>query len=233
MKKISFLLIFILFTTGCTVTSNITINRDLSVKEEIRMTGSTEFFDIYYKSRPITTVNMLLNTSKRKETLINNGYDYHIDESGNFPVVIATKKHTSIEHFVSSTIFKKQYFENFETTQNDNLVTVKAYNFIRYIEGDVELYEIKKSSINIKVPYVVTSHNADSYNPKNNTYTWYIEKDTEDKEINLTFDKNRIYVYNLIMYISTFILCLIIIVLIFVIRKIYKKNKINNVIIAE
>lgn len=231
MKKLVLVLIFLFLTTGCSVTSNITINKDLTVKEEVKMTGTSEFFSTYYKSRPITTVNMLLNSGNRRETLIKNGYQYYIDESGNYPVVIANKNYSSINSFVTNTIFKEQYFENFETTEVNNLITIKAYNFIKYIEGDVELYEIDNFALNIKLPYVVTSHNADKYNSKTNTYTWYIQKETEDKEINLTFDKNRVYVYNLVMYISIFLLCLLGVILIIVIRKIVIKSKKNNKII--
>lgn len=230
MKKIIIILMFIYFLTGCAVSSEITIDKDLNVQEQVKMTGTSEFFSRYSKSLPITTVNMLLD-GNRKETLLENGYTYYIDKTGNYPVVVATKNYSSIDSFVKNTIFKKQYFENFETYQENNLVTIKADDFIEFIEGDIELYEISNFSLKIKIPFIATEHNADDYDPKTNTYIWHITDETLDKEINLTFDKTKIYVYNLVMYISIFILSILVIILIFVGFKLTKKSKINNKII--
>ena len=49
-----------------------------------------------------------------------------------------------------------------------------------------------------------------------------------DKKIELTFDKNKIYIYNIYMYISMFILFLIVVIIIIIFLKMRKKNKINN-----
>jgi len=230
MKKLFVLIIFLFMITGCSVKSNITINKDLTVKEEVHMTGTPEFFAIYKKSLPITTVNMMLETGNRKNTLIENGYNYHIDKSGVYPVVVASKNYNTIDSFTKNTIFKEQYFKNFETIYDGNLITIKADDYINFIDGDTELYEVKNFVLNIKLPYVVTSHNADSYDAKTNTYTWTIKLSDENKEINLTFDKTRVYVYNLVMYISICVLIIICIALIIYARKIIKKNKINNII---
>lgn len=226
MKKISLLLIILFLVTGCSVSSNITISRDLTVKEEVKMTGTPEFFSRYAKSLPLTTINSLLEV--RKHILIENNYDYYIDKKGTYPVVVANKEYNNISSFVNNTIFSNQYFENFETTTNNNLVSIKATDFIPYDPDYIERYEISNCNINIRLPFVVTKHNADSYDEKTNTYTWKITKKTENKEINLTFDKTKIYIYNLVMYISIVILILIIIILILVTRSIFKKNKKNN-----
>lgn len=227
MKKIIILLLVVFLITGCDVRTNITINKDLSVREEVRMTGTSNFFANYYKDLPITIVNDMLNTGNRKEMLTNNGYKYEINQDERYPAVIAVKNYASVDDFTEHTIFKNQYFTNFETITKENLITIKANGFKKY-DQDPEYYEIEKSSINIKVPYVVTENNADSYNASTNTYTWNIDLETKDKEINLTFDKNKIYVYNLVMYISILVLIIIGIITGVIIRKLVIKSKKNN-----
>ena len=191
------------------------------------MTGTTEFFSNYFKNLPITIVKDMLNTNDRSETLTKNGYSYIIDDKEKYPAVIATKKYPKLDEFTNTTIFKDQYFTNFETTTNNNLVTIKAYGFKPY-DQDPEYYAISKFSLNITLPYVVTDSNADSINKETNTYSWKINLDTDEKEIKLTFDKNKIYVYNVVMYISILILIILGIIVGIVIYKAVKKNKLNN-----
>ena len=82
MKKIFLLIPLILLITGCRVKSNITINKDLTVKETINMTETSEYFNNRYKELPLTVIKSLLTSGKREETLIQNGYKYefYIDE---------------------------------------------------------------------------------------------------------------------------------------------------------
>lgn len=228
MKKVILLLFSLFLVTGCSVTNTVTINKDLSVKEELDMTGTSEYFNNYYKSRPINIINMMLDTGNRKETLINNGYSYVIKKESYYPSVLASKKYDTIDDYVSKTIFKEQYFNTFETYSNNNLITIKASDFIPYNPDNTEIYSITKFVYNLKVPYVVEKHNADNYDKKTNTYTWYIDKDTENKEIEITFDKDKVYVYNLVMYISMIILLILAIIVGIIVYKLVKKNQMNN-----
>ena len=227
MKKIVIILCLLFLVTGCNVTSNITINKDLSVTEEVKMTGTPEFFAIYGKNSPTTVVNDMLNSLNRKETLISNGYAYKTIKENNYPVVVATKNYSTVKDFTDKTIFKDQYFTNFETIEKDNLITLKASGFIKY-DQIPDQYEIEKFALNIKVPYVVTDNNADSYDESSNTYTWEIPLETLDKEINLTFDKNKTYVYNLYIYISVGILILLVIIILAIVMNLKKKSELNN-----
>ena len=76
MKKILFLIPMLLIITGCSVTDNITITKDLTVEEKINMAESSEFFASRYKELPITVIKSILDTGNRKNTLIENGYSY-------------------------------------------------------------------------------------------------------------------------------------------------------------
>lgn len=230
-KKILLLILFLFFTTGCQVSSNVTINKDLSVKEELNMTGTSEFFNNHYRNFPITVVENMLDSQEREEILKENGYFYEIKKDKRYPYVYAVKNYPSLLDYASNTIFKKQYFEDLIVEISDNLVTLKSKDFIAYEDlENTDRYSIKSFSLNIKLPYVVTSHNADKVLKAENIYTWKIDIENKDKEINITFDKDRVYVYNIAMYISIMILCFLVLILIFVAFKIVKKHKMNNII---
>ena len=85
-------------------------------------------------------------------------------------------------------------------------------------------YYVDNLYISISLPYVVTDNNADRYKASTNTYTWVIDEKTENKEIKITFDKTRIYIFNIGLYISIGIVVLLIIIGIFIILKMRRKN---------
>ena len=227
-RKILIISLVIFLLTGCKVSSNIEINKNLSVSETVNMGGTIEFFNNRYKMMRINVIKEILAGENREEYLISNGYKVSIDDSTSFPVVIATKNYKSLEDFTNNTIFKNQYFGTFETTTSNSLVTLHATDFIVYEDGDLERFDIANCSIKIKVPYEVVENNADSYDKKTNTFIWNIKRDTIEKEIKLTFDKNHIFIYNSSMYISMIIMILLIITLLIIILKLIKKHKNEN-----
>ena len=230
MKKILILLIPF-FLTGCaSVNYNLEIEKNLEVSEEVFITGTTDYFNNFYKNYPLTIVEEWYQSERILNTLNENNYNHKIiTDEVTYPGVLVKKKYNSLTEYSNNTIFKDQTFEKIYSITNDNLITIKAVDFLPYLEDETDArYAISNLSINIKVPYVVVNHNADKYNKQTNTYTWAITEKTDEKEIELTFDKNKVYVYNLVMYISMFILCLVIVAIIFVVRKYIKKSKINN-----
>ena len=227
MKKYLILIPLILLVTGCKVQSNIIINKDLTVKEMVNMTETSEYFNNRYKELPLTVIKSLLSSGKREETLRQNGYEYEISELDNTPSVLATKNYSSLEEFANNTIFKEQFYKNIIITNNNNIISFKTGEIIPYDEENIEVYNVENCSVTITVPFVVTSHNADKYNKKTNSYTWNFSS-TSPETIEFSFDKNKIYVYNLFMYLSIFILILLAITIIIIVIKFKKKNQVNN-----
>lgn len=227
MKKIIVLLILLFVVTGCQVDYQIDIDKDLQITENVKMTGTTEFFNIYYKTQKINVLKMMLDTRERKETLTKNGYVYTI-ENEDLPYVYATKSYSSLDDYINGTIFYKQLFTDINFYKENSIITFKASGFIINDPENPERYNIKGLTIKIKTPYAASDNNADSYDSKTNTYRWVITDETLDKEILLKFDTNRLYINNLVMYISIAILIILVIVFILIVRKLIEKNKKNN-----
>ncbi len=229
-KNIILVLIIIFGLTGCAdVTYNIDINKDLKVSEEVFITGTEDYFNNFYKNLPITIVKEFYDDSEQIKPLKNANYTYELKSVDvKYPGVFAKKSYSSIDDYVNNTIFKGQSFSNIKSDIKDNLVNINVSGFIPYDEDVTYGYPVSRLIIKIKLPFVVTENNADSVDKKDNIYTWNIDSTTTDKEIKLTFDKNKIYVYNVIMYISILILIIICIIIGIVSYKIYRKNKLNN-----
>ena len=68
MKKIVLLLVIVFLITGCSVKYNITINEDLTLVEEAKLTGTDDFFANYYKT---TRKNVLKSIVEVYEDYLN------------------------------------------------------------------------------------------------------------------------------------------------------------------
>lgn len=231
MKKNILVLIIPFLLTGCaSVKYDLTISKDLTITENVNLSATVEHFNSYYKNLPRTVVEQYYNDQELMSIFKNNNYSYDmIIYDTVYPYVLVNKKYNSLNEYSNNTVFKNQSFKDIITITNDNLITIKTEDFLPYvIDEDNDRYPISILKVNIKLPFVVVENNADIVDKKTNTYTWSIDSTTKEKEISITFDKDRIYIYNLVMYISMIILIILIIILIIVIIKIVKKNKRNN-----
>lgn len=229
-KKILILLIPFLLTGCASVNYELDIDKNINVSEKVKITATSDFFNIYYKNLPITIVKEFYNDSDIQNKLNSNNYKHEINQkNAKYPEVIISKEYKSLEEYSQNTIFKNQTFENIIVTTNDNLITLQTVNFKKYTtDDDSDSYPVSKLAISIKSPYVVVENNADKHDKKTNAYIWLVDSSTENKEIKITFDKNKIYIYNIIMYISLFVIILIILTMIIIGFKMHKKNVINN-----
>lgn len=229
-KKILILLIPFLLTGCASVNYELDIDKNINVSEKVKITATSDFFNIYYKNLPITIVKEFYNDSDIQNKLNSNNYKHEINQkNAKYPEVIISKEYKSLEEYSQNTIFKNQVFENIIVTTNDNLITLQTVNFKKYTtDDDSDSYPVSKLAISIKSPYVVVENNADKHDKKTNAYIWLVDSSTENKEIKITFDKNKIYIYNIVMYISLFVIILIILTMIIIGFKMHKKNVINN-----
>ncbi len=94
----------------------------------------------------------------------------------------------------------KNLYDEFSVVDNDGIITINAKGLNRAkVEERYEMLSmnIDNSSIVIELPYKVLENNADIVDKSQNIYTWYIDKDTEEKEILLKYDVNDVYALNM------------------------------------
>lgn len=224
MKKFVVLIISILIITGCKVEYNLVINDDFTVSENVSMTGTDEFFALFYKSSKMNVVNMFLDEG-RKGDLIKNNYKYEIIEKER-PYVIATKNYNNLEEFANNTIFLEQYFDSIEVLEENGIIKMQTKNFKPIFEDSLDRYVIKATTIKITSPFEILENNALEWDKKNNIYTWYIDDNTEDFSLVLAYNPSKKYQapgdYNLLFIISGAIMIICSLIAVYALNK---KNK--------
>ena len=233
MKKLLLLLIPFILTGCASVEYNLNINKDLTVNEEVNISATKDYFNIFYMDLPITIVSEAYHNEYINNTLKQNNYNYELRRNNYpYPSVFVSKKYNLLNDYSNNTIFNGQVFENIFVAEDNNNITLKTENFISYApddgDGSIHKFSVSDLSINIKIPFKVIHNNADKYDEKTNTYTWIVNEKTKDKVIDITFDKTKIYIYNLTLYISITIFVILIGVLIYIIIRFRRKNLIMN-----
>lgn len=226
MRKILLLIICILLITGCKVEYKININNDFTINEEVKMTGSDEFFDIYYKSSRLNVINTVF-TDSEKTLLKDNKYNFEIIETET-PYVLASKKHLSVEDFAKDTLFYKQYYDSLKVSNDNGIVTIDTEEFLGNSVNDPNRYDIKNAKISISIGYKVLESNSSNYDEKTNTYTWYVNHDTTESKIHLVYDTNNVFKHedeNNDLMIIIYILILVVVIIIYAVYKSKNKNK--------
>lgn len=238
-KKMIFLLILMLFVSGCNVRCNINVSPNGSVTEKIKITESkssdysSDFDYSKYIDEEINYYKALIKYGN---------YNYRkINDNSSFGVEFNSSYGNICEYF-QDTLFNQYIYRHISCKEEDEFIVIA--NDTPFLEkqdnedysNPIDLNDIKLS---ISLPIKATENNADYVNDK--VYTWEFDENTSsDKGIYLKINKNSLEenkilaekkeknkaVFTKIIYIFVAIIVLGVIVLI--INGLYKKYKENN-----
>ena len=207
--------------TACSVKYNLTINDNLSILEEAKLTGTDAFFANYYKTTKKNVLSSLLE--QYKGILTENGYSYNlIDEEK--PYINVSKDHNSIDSFTKNSILFNDYFDEVKYTENGNIKRIETIGFNENNPDNPERFDVKELEISITCPYKVVNHNATRYDIKTNTYYYELSEQSNYK-ILLEFDASKKFNPNE-RIILIVIICILVIVATWVTIYILNKKKI-------
>lgn len=185
-KKIKIFTIFclLLFSTGCSVKYDLTINEDSSINEDVIAEEQTDRMEARTKLKGEQAINYLYNMFAKD----NDRYSLSSSDSNKTTEVTASATYENIDEY--SSMFISDVFDNINVTRDGDKVTLTTsqkkslggYDSTSLIYDEIE--------VNISVPFDVISENADSI--KSNVYTWKIEKGKKLKNIKITYvDKSE------------------------------------------
>lgn len=185
-KKIKLFTIFclLLFSTGCSVKYDLTINEDSSINEDVIAEEQTDRMEARTKLKGEQAINYLYNMFAKD----NDRYSLSSSDSNKTTEVTASATYENIDEY--SSMFTSDVFDNINVTRDGDKVTLTAsqrkslggYDSTSLIYDEIE--------VNISVPFDVVSENADSI--RSNVYTWKIEKGKKLKNIKITYvDKSE------------------------------------------
>lgn len=212
-KLIIFLLVIFLFT-GCAGDYNVTINKDLSINEELNLelenTGTE-----YNKTLKLFTDNNIDENS------------YHVSVNGSKVVIKYENKFSSIDDYILNSKAYHQLIDEIKYSKVDNYIDIYINQNLK-LNNDGNnignLSDIDFLQINIINPYKVITSNEDALSE--NTYTWNINKDTINKKILMQFEpKSSKILYRVIVPAIVLVICISILTYI-IIRNYRKANKI-------
>lgn len=228
--KIFIFLCLVLLLSGCSVEYDLTLNDDFTVSEKVVATEKTKRMEALTKQKGKQAVNYLYNMFKR------NGEDITLtsrdDDYNTYATVITS--HEDINDYASK--FSSDVFDNVNVTKDGNIITFSAEQK-ELLSSDTNyslLYD--DITVNITIPFEVTSNNADKVN--GNMYTWNIKKDSDYKTIEFSYkegnkkDEININVnnetYNI--HYGVIIAVGLVIIISSIVLFVYIKNKKNNVV---
>lgn len=245
MKKLILLLI-VLFVSGCSIQYDMTIEEDLSIGEKVLLTeDKSKFLSVITKSdffdKNDTNSNIYYFLDSFIDSIVENDdyllflerKDMKLYDSENTMHLEYNKFYKNFSEYQYSEVLYN-LVEGFEIKEDKNKkYTLKIngifYNYIdEYLNHDNISFKNDEIYFNINVPFKVINSNADI--KENGKYTWIINRDNKDREINLSFD-SKILVKN--EKINKILLTIFFIVifgaLIFIYNMMKKSKKINEI----
>jgi len=220
MKKIFMLFILMFLLTGCSVKYNIIINEDLTLTENAKLTGTSDFFANYYKTTKKNVLKSFIDIYK--DILDENNYQYELKED-EVPYIEVNKKYDNVKNYVEKSILFNDYFEKVNYSENGNIKKIETVGFNNNEPDNPDRFDVKELEITIKCPYVVKNHNAKMVDRITNTY--YYELNDDNNKILIEYDVSRKYNSNSDL-INIIVICILIIIVLWMI--VIYVNKKNN-----
>lgn len=177
--------------SGCTVNSDIVVNYDGSVSENVKILS---YSDIFGKNNENLKNIVDTKINQNKQILDYKNYKYDYEEGIELSGVRIYKNYDNICSYFGNSAFNQYVYEYMECTENDYYYEIK--NATKYIPYCIECGEwpaLDEVEYKISLPISAEEQNADEIN--GNTYIWKYNKDTKDKNFYLKINKNSLKQY--------------------------------------
>ncbi len=202
MKNMNILLLTILliFLSGCSMEYNIVINDNMQIEETIYILEDNDVISIYSPNINQYVNNMIQQQYDNK--IISNEYSVEYISVNSKSGVIATRLYDKFSNFSDSTKLKDNIYKIVTMTINENMVYLNFDSiedtYELFLDNELEEAFLDSLILKIKIPYEVISNNADEVNKETNTYIWNYDKFTIDKDVELVFDKDNKFNFNIL-----------------------------------
>jgi len=192
--KLAIIVLLSMLLVGCSSEVSFNINEDLSVDFEIKASETlAELNDI---GADFFLTHEYVMDLKQKSVDYYKGlypeFSYQLYNVDDVYYGVASRKFNYITDIKNSNFFQESFSE-VNVTKKRDIVNVSLKELRSSYISDVYGNE-NEIVINVTLPYVVTSNNADKVDLINNVYSWIVNQNTED--IIFSFDSSKIYEYS-------------------------------------
>ena len=189
MKRI-FLLLILLLLTGCSCKYDVTLNRDLTVNEEITIYGTDKLYSSYYKTNKSDVLKQ--NLDNYIEVLEENNYEYQLISDAN-PYIIIKKKFNNMEEYINNSKFFNDYFDEIRYNKDGNIVNIETIGYNPNEEDNLERFYVESADINIKLMYEVEKSNTKIIDDASNTFKYSLNNYNDDFGIQISYNLNKVF----------------------------------------
>ena len=214
MKKIKvvILLLIVLLVSGCSGVYNLEINKDLTVKEELNLVLDNE-------SSNYDKINDLLNRNKTDDS------EYKLVNEGDNLNLSYTRTYDSIEDYLLESPIYKQLFDNITYNTDRKEISLEASNILNLKSNSLNYSNnVRLIQINVTTPFKILEENSDL--SSENTYSWTINNNTQEKDIFISFSTNSNKLNTGTKIIIATMAVAAIIILIIIIKRLLESRKI-------
>lgn len=230
MKKIFLICLTFLLCCGCTAEVDMIITTNQKVEEKIKVTIAQDYI-LEYSS---------LNEFKQNYKNILDAYDknYSLNAISKGDTITSIVKNKDQLNSLGVEGMSTLLFQAIE--KKEESYVLKFSNQLEDLlrsDLEMEINEeelLKELKIHIQFHNVIENANSDSYNSKSNTYTWIMNKDNLDRNIEFTIAKEKRYdiiiPYLIKKYFDLILLGVLVVIVfvvsLFIIRKAKRENAI-------
>jgi len=225
MKKVILALLCVIILSGCKAEYSINFDKKMNIDEELFGYESDEFYESYTNSSYNRVISFILEPNL--EYFNNNDYNIKTDSFNGKKGAKINRRFNNFDEYKKISKIYKEAVNDISYNEEDGIVTIKAKVNINTNEQNQEKYYVSDLKLNITLPFEVKDSNADSIDK--NTYTWNFNKENNNREIVISFDKNKIKVdYTMYIIIGGIALVLAIIAMFFYF-KFKNRDKLNEI----
>ena len=188
-----FIVFLLLFISGCSIKYDVSIDEKMKVSESIRLQESNSAFinngtnsDIYIN----VNVDSYLNDKNYSNYKITKFFED--DYSG----INASASYDDFKEFTKNNKIKKTLFGLIELYEKDGHGFFSATDYRGEVFFNVDEKEFinERVEFTLSLPFEVINNNADSVDVSTGKYTWFFDKDINDKEVNIEFNLKKVVV---------------------------------------
>lgn len=191
MKNIKFLILVfctILVLTGCDIKSNIDINYDGKVNEEVSILEKSKIFGSDYIGRK-QIISSVINKYEKVLDFKKYNYDYII--SNDLSGAKIYKNYDNICSYFKGSAFNQYVYKYIECKEDDYYYEIKnSTDYIEYCGDCSDWPALDNITLKIKLPVSAAEQNADEIN--GTTYIWKYNKETQNKNFYLKVSKSAL-----------------------------------------
>lgn len=222
--KLSVLVIVLFLLSGCNVSYNLTFDEYMNVNETII---GTEYNSVMNNKN--ISVDYIVNTLDQIGELLQ--YTKQPINGTLTSGVNITQDFVNIDDYLSKSYLRSKVFNSININRKSDTIIIKATT--RNTKQTTPDGTMAINGVNIKIPYQVINHNADTVDEQNNIYTWQLD-DKPIRDINITYaavanyQGNNNFLSNILSNKGVYVVIVILAIAIIIGMWLIVQNKKNN-----